>query len=57
MNRTRQTLALLASLLAFTLAAAGCVELSRTEKMTTFSGTGKGGRAIPGYEGQKMPEK
>lgn len=36
---------------------AGCVELNRKEKMTTFSGTSKTGRTIPGNQGQTMPKE
>ncbi len=44
------------SLLAF-VALSGCVELSRSEKMTTFTGSGKAGRSIPGNQSQDVPKQ
>lgn len=57
MKPTRPTRRLIASALALSAALSGCVELSRTEKMSTYSGGGKSGRTIPGNQSQDLPKQ
>lgn len=57
MKTTHPNRWLLASAVLLTTALAGCVELNRTERMTTYSGTGKAGRSIPGNQSQDLPKQ
>lgn len=57
MKPARPTRCLFVSALLFAVALAGCVELNRKEKLTTYTGTGKAGRTIPGNQSQELPKQ
>lgn len=57
MKRSKKIASLVVTALMLSAFASGCVELSRTEKMTTYSGDGKAVREIPGHESQSVPQQ
>jgi hypothetical protein len=57
MKTSRTTPWLSASTILLIVTLGGCVELSRSEKMTTFTGSGKAGRTIPGNQSQEVPKQ
>jgi hypothetical protein len=57
MKTSRTTPWLSAGTLLLVATLTGCVELSRSEKMTTFTGSGKAGRTIPGHQSQEVPKQ
>lgn len=57
MKTSRTTRWQTAATLLLVVTLSGCVELSRSEKMTTFTGSGKAGRSIPGNQSQDVPKQ